>query len=49
MDRRDKLIEMEARNVPLVNRLCRSSRNKIKRMSIKAVRQDIRQRRDLDD
>jgi hypothetical protein len=49
MDRRDKLIQMEAMDYPLVNKLARASRRKMKRMASKAVRQDIRQRRDLDD
>lgn len=46
-DRRDKLVFMKAWNsTALNNKCCRATRKKHKRRASKAIRQDVRQRRD---
>lgn len=48
-DRRDKLVFMEiSSSILLNNKCCRATRKKHKRRTSKAIRQDVRQRRDLE-
>jgi len=49
-DRRDKQVFMEAfSNILLNNKCCRATRKKHKRSTSKAIRQDVRQRRNNDE